>query len=1081
MATTTAEASVDVAWKSAHRLRGTINKELDQLLKNGPGANETLRFDKVEKLMQNFRLACIKTIWLDIRAADEKGVESNLWATHNQVTKAYRKVLGRLHGTEQVVLRRKIEKLYLTFIKTAQYFYKGFLQRACARCDIKDLKRIAHSAGLEDMPVPDEDKLNAADAKLVTASCHKTLVHLGDLSRYRTLMRSKERRWDIALAYYALANELIPESGLAHHQCGVIYDETKNHLELVYHLYCAMACAEPHPNAPANLEREFRDLREQKAGSAKGATDALVSWFVKLHAFYFKGEEFPGRKELESEVDHRLAMAMKSTAQSEATQSGTDMGLLKMVLININAYVIGFQKITVEWTDAKSRSCQFILLMNIRTIHTLSRLLREELVDLAQRRDAETTTNEAGPSDQRNAPAKFSLPAQRILPLLRVYIAWLLFYGRDLVAYQEHLEPHFGTMCRTLGQTLSHLVELLGGELEAGNRTPWRFEEDKETLGMGCLNGPDLPSGCPLYYDPSKRTPKPRADEIPSQSPNADDLALARGLDIVSRALDLADEKSRFPLAVCKTRKGSHELTTFEYLEGGKPEPVPQAPTVEVERTASLDRGAPATLPPAPSPKLDNPPQKVALASTLSDSEGFSDDEDFYVSRQGNTGAGASAQPPRGEPLTSQAASTSEFSLDSQLYKFLNDLVTQTETNSGAKPTRPMKSTKPPTRLAGLDESSYGMGSTTAGEVYGGAAPASPAPGSATAKAIPNLPWEYFYPPESNLRASATGSATGVWGADGLASSRPVSSGSAMQPQGGIEHIGDRSAFRNAAPVRSQYNNGSVSPLLMELQQALQLPAADYHDRLNQSLHGNGIRGMWAEAGAGSRLQASNPANGQPPPSWTPPGPLWQQGLYGTPGGRPSTKSPFSSPLAFSPGSSSLPQVNSPWGLAQTAQGHTLQGAALNLSAPTQSSHSPGNSWSGQYSGYSTGGGLVNSNSLAYGRVTERTSASAMLDPYSLGSGTTNQFATDAFATAQADEFDRQARMSVWTNDYRPKTALSATLGVQQTQNVTNQYQSFAISNNAASNGKGMVKPIQKPATSSKSDGRPKPETMAKR
>jgi hypothetical protein len=252
-------------------------------------------------------------------------------------------VLSRLQSNEHAVLRRKLEKAYAAYLKTAQYFYRGYLQRVCARYDMKDLKRIARQAELEEMPVPDKDKVDAAAAKLeeiVRASCHKTLIYLGDLARYRTILRPKDRNWDSALSYYLLADELMPDSGYAHHQCSVIFVETEDHLQVVYHLYRSLICAVPHPNAPTNLERTFRELQRRTALPSK---HALVTWFVKLHAFYSQGTEFTERMELEREVDHRFALALKT-----GTGYGSDADLLKMVLVNITAYVAALKKIHGE-------------------------------------------------------------------------------------------------------------------------------------------------------------------------------------------------------------------------------------------------------------------------------------------------------------------------------------------------------------------------------------------------------------------------------------------------------------------------------------------------------------------------------------------------------------------------------------------------------------------------------------------------------------------------------------------------------------------------------------------------------------
>lgn len=275
-----------------------------------------------------------------MRAANEKSAEDALWHTHTLVTKTYRKVLSRLQGNDSFVLRRKLEKLYSHYLKTAQYFYRGYLQRVCARYDMKDLRRIARRAELQEMPLPDKDKVDATATQLediVKRSCHKTLIYLGDLTRYRTLLRTKDPNWDGALAYYLLANDLIPESGHGYHQCGVIYVETEDHLQVVYHLYRALACDLPHPNASTNLDLEFREFQKRKDITTK---HALTTWFVKLHAFYSQGKEFTERKELEREVDHRLSLAMKTGKGYDS-----DLDLLKIVLINITAFVVAQDKV----------------------------------------------------------------------------------------------------------------------------------------------------------------------------------------------------------------------------------------------------------------------------------------------------------------------------------------------------------------------------------------------------------------------------------------------------------------------------------------------------------------------------------------------------------------------------------------------------------------------------------------------------------------------------------------------------------------------------------------------------------------
>ncbi|KAK4123203.1 hypothetical protein N657DRAFT_634392 [Parathielavia appendiculata] len=881
--------SIDEAWQVAQKLRAAIQKELEQVQKVTLGTTELARFEKVEKLMENYRLACIETIWPNIRAANDKAAEDVLWQTHTLVTKAYRKVLSRLQGNDHVVFRRKLEKVYANYLKTAQYFYRGYLQRVCARYNMNDLQRIARRAELEEMPVPDKDKVNAAAAGLedvVRGSCHKTLIYLGDLARYRTLLRSKDRQWDGALAYYLLANELIPDSGYGHHQCGVIYVETEDHLQVVYHLYRALACAVPHPNAPTNLEREFRELQKRKSFTTK---HALVTWFVKLHAFYSQGTEFTERKELEREVDHRFTIALKT-----GTGYGSDTDLLKLVLINITAYVAAHKKIQEKWTEEGSQSCQFILLLNVRTIHGIASLLGEEIKGIINRSSAEAAADASGSSSASKTSTKFTVAFNRVLPLLRVYMAWLCFYSSELVRFRPYLEPQFGAMCKSLSITLTLLFELLASDQQLGNTVSWRFPEDELTLGIQCLNGPELHDGCQLYYDAFTRQPKPRREDVSGSAERTeDDVTFTRALDVLLCALDLSATESDFPLINSATRKESRDLTTFEYLEGGKPEPTANPPQIQ--------HSIPTPLP----TEIEQTPQRPVVVPNPSGSNELSEDKEFHGPGLRHTAGNGIRND--GVPVAAQPApiaSVSEFLIDRQMFNILNDFINPPESAPVAKQDN---TTRPPARM-----SRYGMGSPAVAEVFGAGASSSPVPGSAGGKAFPTLPWEYFYKPapvDSALRKPSINGAGTVWEAGGTVFPRPTSSGNAAQ-------LMSAAINRNPLEPETHQRHDSLGRARLVDSQAEALQSLDLGlDQANQQHQGSAARGAWSSALA----ESSTPARGQQN-LWAPPACPWQTtyGQNGAAAGR-VPNSPFST-LNFSANTSSLPQVNNPWGLPTTAQ-----------------------------------------------------------------------------------------------------------------------------------------------------------------
>lgn len=283
------------------------------------------------------------TIFHDFDYAVAENTEDILWLLHTSINTEYRRLLGRLKNTSHAVERRKVEKMHNNFLRIAQKFYKGYIQRLSACYDIPELKRVAQGIEIEQMtaedaisPVPPD--LNAK----VLKACHATLIRLGDLARYRVQARHKKAGYDSALTFYSLAHDLIPDSGFAFHQMGIINLDEGNHLDIVYHFYRSWAVANPHPLGRKNLEAEFKAKQLPDTPTARNRAaaphDALAMWFVRLHALFYKGEISPKHGELEGEVMHRLEMAAKNVTSSDA--------LFKMALINMSAYHIASAKYT---------------------------------------------------------------------------------------------------------------------------------------------------------------------------------------------------------------------------------------------------------------------------------------------------------------------------------------------------------------------------------------------------------------------------------------------------------------------------------------------------------------------------------------------------------------------------------------------------------------------------------------------------------------------------------------------------------------------------------------------------------------
>ena len=291
------------------------------------------------------RTACEATIFHDFEFATNEGVENRLWDAHSLINSRYRKLHQHYQKVEQnkKVEKRKLDKRYVDFLKTSQFFYKGYIQRLASHfAGTIGLRRIANRLLLSTLSVDERVQVSSKVERLIEVSCHATLLHLGDLSRYRNEIRTKDRSWESSIAYYHLAGDLCPDSGSSHNQIAVIALADGNHLDVLYSLYRAVAVNEPHPAARKNLEVEFKKITTSWEKNAlpqmrKDSEATLILWFVRLHAKLYRGEDFSTYDELESEVLSRLALLLK--------EQSFEVTLEKFVLTNIAAEYLAAMRV----------------------------------------------------------------------------------------------------------------------------------------------------------------------------------------------------------------------------------------------------------------------------------------------------------------------------------------------------------------------------------------------------------------------------------------------------------------------------------------------------------------------------------------------------------------------------------------------------------------------------------------------------------------------------------------------------------------------------------------------------------------
>lgn len=674
------------------------------------------------------RLACMQVIFHDFEYAVEKKAEHTLWQAHTSVNTEYRRVVGRLGGQSQVVQKRKVERMYKDFLKTSQSFYCGYVQRLASRFSIPELSQAAQGLQVRPVDPPSSRETSLADPMhiRVTDSCQRSLVHLGDLARYRCQVSDKSTKtsFDTALAYYGLANAVDPDNGSAHHQMAVLYQLQARHFDIVYHFHRAIAIAKPHELGLGNLDREYRGLNNPSPSQVGAPANVMVTWFVRLHGFYSQGEAFSQQVELETEVLHRTERAYKA--------GSLDQPLLRMALINIAAYEIGTNKVKEAWTLTASRTCQFLLRWTIRSIIVLVRLTKTELQDDLRRALASAESPEG-----IEQPTRLGSGTSGYLGLLRIYVAWIYTVRSDIVEYRDFLEPHVSDAYRLLADTLT----LLNNYCQKSRDTvpsSYLLAEDMEAVGLRPLEDRRLP----LFFHvlekqgvlaSTKRykARKPRKD-VAGVNHDEHVETVWRVRDIICCGILLAGS-AHFPVSI----------TAVKYPDGRQTEgwifteEHPAASYItEAEMTCMLERlerpgfegvvdeqiSRVSPTPPSPHPVAHS---RMPTQAPVPHDEKLAD----HAMKNAVNDRPVTNQSKSEKPMV--ASGESDINQDDEMLDMVNKLLDPTDE-------------KPVRNGSTYQESSYGLDTSIVNDIFGHI-PQNSGHVSPVAREIPSLPWEHFY------------------------------------------------------------------------------------------------------------------------------------------------------------------------------------------------------------------------------------------------------------------------------------------------------------------------------------------------
>ncbi|CAG8627983.1 11866_t:CDS:2, partial [Acaulospora colombiana] len=397
-----------------------------------------------------------RIVLLDYELSQSKEVEQNLWKyVYYKFIEEYRKkIRASLNsGEKSKGAPRKLSSAFRSFLQEATGFYHDFVKKLAVHFGLKQLDPIIQKFGstLESTDTshcPYDDDIK----QKVVLSCHKILIFLGDLARYRELQNDKLRKnWSTACDYYNNARQLVPESGNPHNQLAVIATYNADDLSAVYHYYRSLVLRYPFLTAKDNISllfqkvmksstetservqensreignrRRFSHQRQTNKSRTGDATQSFFADFIRLHSILYLREGI----EFYSELKNSELNKLRELTQARALDSDQ---LLKFTVINMAALYVIRRTSNGEnahsdhglkaTNSAHSQSSKKFLvekhavMLILDTLSTLLEMCNFELTDVVN----------GGLEQNRNAVQILPAPIKRSLMSIRVSVKWI--------------------------------------------------------------------------------------------------------------------------------------------------------------------------------------------------------------------------------------------------------------------------------------------------------------------------------------------------------------------------------------------------------------------------------------------------------------------------------------------------------------------------------------------------------------------------------------------------------------------------------------------------------------------------------
>uniref|UniRef100_A0A7N0RIR8 Protein SMG7 n=1 Tax=Kalanchoe fedtschenkoi TaxID=63787 RepID=A0A7N0RIR8_KALFE len=325
------------------------NVELENKRRKAAQARIPSDINAWQQMRENYEAIIVE----DHAFSEQHNIEYSLWQLHYKRIEEFRAHFSaalapgsstsqNAKGPPKSDRIAKIRLQFKSFLSEATGFYHDLILKIKAKYGLP--------LGSENQIVLEKDSKNYADTKKGLVSCHRCLIYLGDIARYKGMYgdsESKIRDFAAASSYYSEASSIWPSSGNPHHQLAILASYSGDELVTVYRCFRSLAIECPFVTAKDNLIVAFEKNRQAYAQLPENfsppASDVPETYklfrlqFIRLNGILFTRTSLETFSEVHMCVRGSLKLLLSSGAEEKLSlgKDAAENGLLIVRLVSI--------------------------------------------------------------------------------------------------------------------------------------------------------------------------------------------------------------------------------------------------------------------------------------------------------------------------------------------------------------------------------------------------------------------------------------------------------------------------------------------------------------------------------------------------------------------------------------------------------------------------------------------------------------------------------------------------------------------------------------------------------------------------